>query len=55
MCNGMSDGGKADVLSLWLHGYLNSLAGKGGEEPLTFGELWAGKLRATQLETELSG
>jgi predicted acylesterase/phospholipase RssA len=47
MCNGMADeSAKSDVLSKWLHGYLNSLAGKTGDDPLTFGELWAAKLRA---------
>ncbi len=47
MCNGMPGGAsKADALSSWLHGYLNGLAGKSLAEPLTFGELWAGKLRA---------
>ena len=46
MCNGMRGGAtQADALSSWLHVYLNELAGKAGEEPLTFGELWAGKLR----------
>jgi predicted acylesterase/phospholipase RssA len=46
MCNGMRGGAtKADALSTWLHAYLNELAGKAGEEPLTFGELWAGQLR----------
>lgn len=47
MCNGMADeSSKADVLSKWLHGYLNALAGKTGDDPLTFGELWAATLRA---------
>jgi hypothetical protein len=47
MCNGMADAdSKVDVLSQWLHGYLNSLAGKAGDEPVTFGELWAARLRA---------
>jgi predicted acylesterase/phospholipase RssA len=47
MCNGMPGGNsEADALSPWLHSYLNGLAGKPNEEPLTFGELWAGKLRA---------
>ena len=46
MCDGMpGDKSRADALSPWLHGYLNGLAGKPLEEPLTFGELWAGKLR----------
>ena len=47
MCNGMpAAGGKIDALSTWLHGYVNGLAGKGADEPLTFGELWGGTLRA---------
>jgi hypothetical protein len=47
MCNGMPAGnGKAEALSTWLHGYINGLAGKSGDEPLTFGELWGGALRA---------
>jgi predicted acylesterase/phospholipase RssA len=46
MCNGMPGGNsRADALSPWLHGYINGLAGKSLEEPLTFGELWAGQLR----------
>lgn len=50
LCNGMSGvvGGSPiqDPLTPWLHRYLNGLAGKSGPDPLTFGELWAGKLRA---------
>jgi predicted acylesterase/phospholipase RssA len=47
MCNGMPGGGKdPDALAPWLHSYLNGLAGKPLDEPLTFGELWAGRLRA---------
>jgi predicted acylesterase/phospholipase RssA len=46
MCNGMpGEETRADALSTWLHGYLNELAGKGIDEPLTFGELWGGALR----------
>ena len=46
LCNGMPSGkSEADALTPWLHGYLNSLAGKAGDDPLTFGELWAGRLR----------
>lgn len=50
LCNGMPDGptdAKApQALTPWLDGYLNALAGKATSEPLTFGELWAGRLRA---------
>jgi len=47
MCNGMgaSPGLEQRALTPWLHGYLNRLAGKNSDEPLTFGELWAGALR----------
>lgn len=49
LCNGMSGaaggGPTQEPLTLWLHRYLNALAGKSGGEPLTFGELWTGKLR----------
>ncbi len=46
ICNGMPDGRRgAEALSTWLHRYLNTLAGKPLDEPLTFGELWAGRLR----------
>jgi predicted acylesterase/phospholipase RssA len=46
LCSGMpghTDGPPA--LTTWLDGYLNELAGKSSGEPLTFGELWAGRLR----------
>jgi hypothetical protein len=48
MCNGMPADDQKSSLSLtaWLHDYLNGLAGKSTAEPLTFGELWGGKLRA---------
>jgi len=46
MCNGMpNEVTPADALSTWLHRYLNDLAGKPGDAPLTLGELWAGRLR----------
>lgn len=49
LCNGMSgvagNGPSQDPLTLWLYQYLNELAGKKDGSPLTFGELWAGKLR----------
>jgi Patatin-like phospholipase len=46
ICNGMPNRpGDTDALTTWLHTYLNGLAGKPRDEPLTFGELWAGKLR----------
>jgi predicted acylesterase/phospholipase RssA len=46
LCSGMpSRAGATDALTPWLHGYLNSLAGKSSDAPLTFGELWAGVLR----------
>ncbi len=46
MCSGMPGGtGGPPSLTSWLHEYLNELAGKSVEEPLTFGELWAGVLR----------
>lgn len=46
LCNGMPGGeSNTDALSTWLHGYINGLAGKGVDEPLTFGELWGGALR----------
>ena len=50
LCDGMpgiaGKGPAQESLTLWLHHYLNGLAGKTGEEPLTFGELWTGKLRS---------
>jgi predicted acylesterase/phospholipase RssA len=47
LCDGMSGPDKSpQALTPWLHGYLNGLAGKELGEPLTFGELWAGQLRA---------
>lgn len=46
ICSGMPDGTRrAEALSTWLHTYLNELAGKALDNPLTFGELWAGRLR----------
>jgi predicted acylesterase/phospholipase RssA len=42
LCSGMGDDA---ALTPWLERYLNQLAGKRGDEPLTFGELWAGTLR----------
>src|ERR1022692_1393417 len=49
LCNGMpGTAGEVQAqepLTSWLHHYLNRLAGKLSEEPLTFGELWAGRLR----------
>jgi predicted acylesterase/phospholipase RssA len=49
LCNGMpAKAGEAQAqepLTPWLYHYLNRLAGKPSEEPLTFGELWAGRLR----------
>lgn len=47
LCNGM---GEETALTPWLDGYLNRLAGKRSDEPLTFGELWAGSLRETATE-----
>jgi predicted acylesterase/phospholipase RssA len=47
LCDGMcAPDEEPQALTPWLHGYLNELAGKGLGEPLTFGELWAGQLRA---------
>lgn len=42
--NGHEGRGKEDpaVLSSWLHGYLNTLAGLGDDKVLTFGHLWLG-------------
>src|SRR5262245_33357208 len=46
LCSGMPNRANAtDALTPWLHEYLNGLAGKSSDEPLTFGELWAGVLR----------
>ena len=49
LCNGMpgvaGQGPPQESLSEWLNHYINRLAGKSSEDPLTFGELWAGKLR----------
>jgi predicted acylesterase/phospholipase RssA len=49
LCSGMpAIGGERaaqEPLTPWLHRYLNRLAGKPPGEPLTFGELWAGRLR----------
>jgi predicted acylesterase/phospholipase RssA len=46
LCDGMSpEGLEPKALTPWLDGYLKELAGKTGGDPLTFGELWAGKLR----------
>ncbi|MCI0612515.1 patatin-like phospholipase family protein, partial [bacterium] len=48
MCNGMpAEKEKGpDALTTWLDQYINRLAGKNSGEPLTFGELWAGVIRA---------
>lgn len=46
MCNGMQASPRAAALTPWLHAYLNQLAGKQGNAPLTFGELWRGSIRA---------
>jgi predicted acylesterase/phospholipase RssA len=52
LCNGMPSGTDSRVLALtpWLHGYLNLLAGKTSEEPLTFGELWGKDPRNPDLQ-----
>lgn len=45
LCSGMPGGKNGPpALTTWLDGYLNGLAGKSSGEPLTFGELWAGRL-----------
>jgi predicted acylesterase/phospholipase RssA len=47
LCNGMPARAQGPPsLTSWLHEYLNDLAGKRTDEPLTFGELWAGRLRS---------
>ena len=43
LCNGMAKDDTA--LTPWLTQYFNKLAGKTSIEPLTFGELWAGRIR----------
>jgi hypothetical protein len=46
LCSGMPGGKEGPpALTTWLHEYLNGLAGKSSGEPLTFGELWAGRVR----------
>jgi predicted acylesterase/phospholipase RssA len=46
LCSGMPAGPQGPpALTSWLHEYLNGLAGKKSDEPVTFGELWAGYLR----------
>lgn len=49
LCNGMPGVPRSHsshaALTPWLHQYLNELAGKRAEDPLTFGELWSGRLR----------
>ena len=46
LCTGMG-GGHADALTPWLHHQLQSLAGRGDQDPpLTFGELWGGEADA---------
>lgn len=56
LCSGMP--GRAQglpSLTAWLHEYLNKLAGKQSDEPLTFGELWAGHLRGPGAPAPHSG
>ncbi len=43
---GAGNSRSAQSLTPFLHDLLNTLAGKALDEPLTFGELWAGQLRA---------
>ena len=46
LCSGMpGQTGAPAALTTWLNDYLNGLAGKSSGEPLTFGELWAARLR----------
>ena len=45
LCSGMPGQTDTPALTTWLHDYLNGLAGKSTDEPLTFGELWAARLR----------
>jgi predicted acylesterase/phospholipase RssA len=54
LCNGMpaSAGAAPAALTPWLHAYLNELAGKQGNAPLTFGELWRGSIRPDVTATE---
>jgi predicted acylesterase/phospholipase RssA len=47
LCSGMPGRPQGPPsLTQWLHEYLNGLAGKQSDEPVTFGELWAGRLRS---------
>ena len=55
LCNGMpGETTTAPALTPWLHSFLNRLAGKIGDEPLTFGELWLGRLRTQGEKLEMT-
>ncbi|HEV8262710.1 MAG TPA: hypothetical protein VGQ19_18390, partial [Burkholderiales bacterium] len=44
LCTGMTDDGKGEALTPWLHELIQKTAGrKPGDKPLTFGDLWDAK------------
>ncbi|MGB6307511.1 MAG: patatin-like phospholipase family protein, partial [Steroidobacteraceae bacterium] len=56
LCSGMpGHAGAPPALTTWLNEYLNDLAGKSTGEPLTFGELWAGRLRGVGEQSPHTG
>jgi predicted acylesterase/phospholipase RssA len=54
LCSGFSATAAAGQAPLtnWLHGYLNAVAGKSSEAPLTFGDLWSAPQTNDPLPTD---
>jgi predicted acylesterase/phospholipase RssA len=54
MCSGFDDSVPPGQppLTNWLHGYLNSIAGKPADSPLTFGDLWHAPQANDPLQTD---
>ncbi len=52
-CSGMAKASATDdSLTQWIHGQLQSLAGLGPAEPLTYGDLWAAQYRTGSLDRD---